>query len=114
MMNIVVMVRVQLMIMKKIGLFVGRVLRFLNMTTKDVASFLKYLPEYCSYDEDEILEGLNWNEDQINEMRQIMKEEQDKIAKKMRELSKLIIQRRMSISNGLGSPSLSSPSRQFY
>lgn len=96
------------------SLFVGRVLRFLNMTTKDVASFLKYLPEYCSYDEDEILEGLNWNEDQINEMRQIMKEEQDKIAKKMRELSKLIIQRRMSISNGLGSPSLSSPSRQFY
>jgi len=96
------------------SLFVGRVLRFLNMNTKDVASFLKYLPEYCSYDEDEILEGLNWNEDQIIEMRKIMKEEQDKIAKKMKELSKLIIQRRMSISNGLGSPSISSPSRQFY
>ncbi|KAG4103240.1 hypothetical protein H8356DRAFT_1031523 [Neocallimastix lanati (nom. inval.)] len=102
------------------SLFVGRILRFLNMTTKDVASFLKYLPEYCSYDEDEILEGLNWNEEQINEMRQIMKDEQDKIARKMRELSKLIIQRRMSISSGIGSPLSGSPSvshpsnRQFY
>jgi 23S rRNA pseudoU1915 N3-methylase RlmH len=90
------------------SILVGRILRFLNMTTKDVASFLKYLPEYCSYDEDEILEGLNWNEQQIAEMRQIMKEEQDKIAKKMKELSKLIIQRRMSISN-IGSPISGSP-----
>jgi len=86
------------------SIMVGRILRFLNMTTKDVASFLKYLPEYCSYDEDEILEGLNWNKEQIDEMRQIMKEEQDKIARKMKELSKLIIQRRLSISSGLGSP----------
>lgn len=80
------------------SIFVGRILRFLNMTTKDVASLLKYLPEYCTYEEDEILEGLNWNQEQIDEMRNIMKEEQDKIAKKMRELSKLITQRRMSIS----------------
>jgi len=78
---------------------VGRILRFLNMNTKDVASFFKYLPEYSSYDEDEILEGLNWNQEQIDEMRQIMKEEQDKIARKMKELSKLIIQRRLSISS---------------
>ncbi|KAG4105090.1 hypothetical protein H8356DRAFT_925545 [Neocallimastix lanati (nom. inval.)] len=102
------------------SLFIGRVLRFLNMSTKDVASFFKYLPEYCSYDEDEILEGLNWTEEQIDEMRRIMKEEHDKIARKMRELSKLIIQRRMSISSGIGSPlsgnpSISSPSnRSFY
>jgi len=96
------------------SLMVGRILRFLNMTTSDVASLLKYLPEYCSYDEEEILEGLNWNEQQKAEMRQIMKDEQDKIARKMKELSKLIIQRRISISN-MNSPSLSSPSgsRQF-
>jgi len=81
------------------SVMVGRILRFLNMNTKDVASFFKYLPEYSSYDEDEILEGLNWNQEQIDEMRQIMKEEQDKIARKMKELSKLIIQRRLSISS---------------
>jgi len=81
------------------SVMVGRILRFLNMNTTEVASFFKYLPEYCSYDEDEILEGLNWNQEQIDEMRQIMKEEQDKIARKMKELSKLIIQRRLSISS---------------
>jgi hypothetical protein len=90
------------------SLMVGRILRFLNMSTKEVASLFKYLPEYCSYDEDEILEGLNWNEEQIAEMRQIMKDEQDKIARKMKELSKLIIQRRMSIS-GMNSPLGGSP-----
>ncbi|OUM58509.1 hypothetical protein PIROE2DRAFT_16195 [Piromyces sp. E2] len=90
------------------SLMVGRILRFLNMSTKEVASLFKYLPEYCSYDEDEILEGLNWNEEQIAEMRQIMKDEQDKIARKMKELSKLIIQRRMSI-GGMNSPLSGSP-----
>lgn len=90
------------------SIFVGRVLRFLNMSTKSVASFLKYLPEYCTYDEDEILEGLNWNQEQIDEMKNIMKEEQDKIAQKMKELSKLIIRRRLSISAGLNSPNGSS------
>ncbi|ORX45346.1 hypothetical protein BCR36DRAFT_585661 [Piromyces finnis] len=95
------------------SLMVGRILRFLNMSTSEVASLFKYLPEYCSYDEEEILEGLNWNEEQIAEMRQIMKDEQDKIARKMKELSKLIIQRRISISNmnsPLGSPVGRSPS----